>query len=105
MKKQRSLRALKALDARRNGLTLRDIGDALGVTKERARQLIIIGKKIERHPHPKHELNPRIRNALSGDGCEPTPDAVADRYKTIWQLKRGRGMAATLSPAPQEQEI
>jgi hypothetical protein len=30
---------------------------------------------------------------------------IGEMYKTIWQLKRGRGMTATLSPAPQEQGI
>ena len=69
--------------------------------------MIVRGSKVERDllsGDPKCELITRYATPLSAM-IEPTPDAVADRYKTIWQLKRGRGMAATLSPAPQEQGI
>ncbi len=41
-------RALEALRLRREGLKLREIGDLLGgVTRERARQLVLKGKRLE----------------------------------------------------------
>jgi hypothetical protein len=52
---------------------------------------IIVGKKIERNllsHDPKHELSTRVRNALSDDGCELIPDAVANHFKSLGQLRR-----------------
>jgi orotate phosphoribosyltransferase-like protein len=40
-------RYLKALELRRSGLTLREVGQVLGLSAERARQLICRGKREE----------------------------------------------------------
>jgi hypothetical protein len=40
---------MEALRMRREGLKLREIGDALGgLSRERARQLVLVGKQLER---------------------------------------------------------
>ncbi|MGB2695413.1 MAG: hypothetical protein WBD55_09530 [Dehalococcoidia bacterium] len=42
-------KAKDALRMRREGLKLREIGDALGgLSRERARQLVLVGKQLER---------------------------------------------------------
>lgn len=80
-----NVRALRALDLRRRGLRLIDIGKEFGVTKERARQLAALGMNIERRAastDPWDELNARVCNALTRDGCEPTADSVVEHFKT-----------------------
>jgi hypothetical protein len=81
-----NVRALRALNMRRQGYTLADIGIQFGVSKERARQLAAIGLDIEGRmeirPTPWSELRVRIQNALDNDGCEPTPDGVVEHFKT-----------------------
>lgn len=85
-------RAAQALAWRRDGFRLRQIAEQFSVSQERARQLILRGQAMERDNHdphhPKHELTTRTRNALVMDGCEPTPQAVAARYKTVRELLR-----------------
>jgi hypothetical protein len=79
------VRALRALNAYRRGERLVDIGKEFGVTKERARQMVMLGQEVERKAtstDPWDELNARIRNALTNDGCEPTADSVVAHFKT-----------------------
>jgi hypothetical protein len=90
-----NLRALEALKARRNGLKLQRIGELFGVSKQRARQLIASGIQIEQQllsDAPEFELTVRTRNAITRDGCEPTPDAVVECYKTVGELRRVPGL-------------
>jgi hypothetical protein len=84
-------RALRALHMRRQGALLIDIGKSFGVSKERARQLTQLGLRIELERgsiDPWYELNVRIRNALEENTCPPTPEGVADHFKSLAQLKR-----------------
>jgi DNA-directed RNA polymerase alpha subunit len=62
----------------------------MGMTRGQGRMERIVGKKIERNllsHDPKHELSTRVRNALSDDGCELIPDAVANHFKSLGQLR------------------
>lgn len=80
-----NVRALRALNMRRHGVRLADISKEFGVTKERARQLSKLGLELERRMaanDPWFELRPRIRNALTHEGCTPTPDGVVEHFKT-----------------------
>lgn len=80
-----NVRALRALNMRRGGVRLVTIAKELGVSKQRINQLTAIGLELERRMearNPWFELSPRIRNALTGEGCEPTPDGVVEHYKT-----------------------
>lgn len=80
-----NVRALRALNMRRRGLRLIDIGNEFGVTKEAARLMTLRGLELERQAlstDPWYELNARIRNALVNDGCTPTPDGVVAHFKT-----------------------
>ncbi len=77
-------RALRVLGMRRNGAKLSDIARELGVSKQRAQQLSVLGNEVERRMNstdPWDELSNRIRHALHNDGCAPTLDAVSERYK------------------------
>ena len=88
-------RALEALNARRNGLKLKQIGELFGVSKQRARDLISSGIRIEQQllsGAPEYELSVRTRNAIIRNGCEPTPDAVVECYKTVGELRRIPGL-------------
>jgi hypothetical protein len=83
-------RAQQVLTMRRRGHTLDDIGEKFGVTRQRALQLVNLGEMIEwerTSGDPWYELSPRIRNALIGDECTPTPSGVRKRY-TLSKLKR-----------------
>jgi hypothetical protein len=83
-------RALEALEARRRGEKLIAIAKRYGVTKQRARQLVVLGTRIEferSSPDPWYQLNIRIRNALE-NACPPTPAGVADYFESLEQLKR-----------------
>ena len=83
-------RALNVLDARRRGLTLKQIAKQYGFTRERARQLSMRGLQIEHEQisdNPWYELSAHTRNALVGDGCKPTPDGVVECYRTVEDLK------------------
>jgi hypothetical protein len=76
-------RALRVLNMRRNGAKLSVIARELGVSKQRAQQLSVLGNEVERRMHstdPWDELSNRIRHALHNDGCDPTLDAVSERY-------------------------
>jgi hypothetical protein len=78
------VRALRALNMRRHGSTLKDIGLTLGVSKERARQLARVGAEVERRmlsTDPWDELPSRIRHALEADECIPTPDGVTVHFQ------------------------
>jgi hypothetical protein len=80
-----AIRALRALNMRRQGMMLNHIGIVLDVTKERARQMVKLGQELERRASstdPWDQLNARIRNALDRDGCPPTPDGVVEHFKT-----------------------
>jgi hypothetical protein len=80
--------AQQALTMRRRGHTLDDIGDRLGVTRQYAQRLSILGFERElASKDPWYELSPRIRNALIEDECKPTPNGVHKRY-TFRELKR-----------------
>jgi hypothetical protein len=82
--------AQQALTMRRRGYILDDIAEKFGVTRQRALQLVNLGKCIEferASGDPWYELSPRIRNALISDECEPTPNGVRKRY-TLRELKR-----------------
>jgi len=47
-------KAMEALRMRREGFKLREIGDALGgLSRERARQLVLVGKQLERSQNRK----------------------------------------------------
>ena len=88
-------RALHVLDARRSGQTLKQIAEKYGFTKERARQLSLRGLQIEREIVQNDvwfELSVRTRNAIIRNGCEPTPDAVVECYKTVGELRRIPGL-------------
>jgi hypothetical protein len=88
-------RALHVLDARRSGQTLKQIAEKYGFTKERARQLSLRGLQIEREIVQNNvwfELSVRTRNAIIRNGCEPTPDAVVECYKTVGELRRIPGL-------------
>jgi hypothetical protein len=88
-------RALEALNARRNGLKLKEIGELFGVSKQRARVLISSGIRIEQQllsGAPEYELSVRTCNAIIRNGCEPTPDAVVECYKTVGELQRVVGL-------------
>jgi hypothetical protein len=79
------VRALRALNLRRRGLKLDDIAKEFNVTRERARQMVMLGQEVERRAlstDPWDELHARIRNALGNDGCEPTPGGVVEHFKT-----------------------
>jgi hypothetical protein len=85
-----NVRALRALNMRRQGLRLIDIAAELGVTKERARQLALCGAEIERRmfsTDPWDELGARTRNALTSGGCPPTPAGVL-RFQAEVNLAR-----------------
>jgi hypothetical protein len=91
LKSQSSIRALYVLAARHNGSSLRQIAENFGFSKERARQLSLHGLRVVRSIIAKDAgagLSARTRNALLTDGCEPTPDAVVVRYRTVWDLRR-----------------
>lgn len=80
-----NVRALRALNMRRHDIKLVDIGKEFGVTKERARQMIMLGLEIERviaSIDPWDELSARVRNALVRDGCPTTSDGVVEHFKT-----------------------
>lgn len=86
-----NVRALRALNMRRHDIKLVDIGKEFGVTKERARQMIMLGLEIERtiaSTDPWDELSARVRNALVRDGCPSTPDGVVEYFKTTRDWKR-----------------
>ena len=88
-------RALHVLDARRSGQTLKQIAEKYGFTQERARQLSLRGLQIEREIVQNNvwfELSVRTRNAIIRAGCEPTPDAVVECYKTVGELRRIPGL-------------
>lgn len=92
-------RALEALAARQRGDKLITIAKRYGVTKERARQLVVLGERIELErssTDPWYQLSIRTRNALINDGCEPTLDGVLDRYATVnynWRETGTRALA------------
>lgn len=76
-----------ALRMRREGKTLSDIGRAIGVSKERARQIVFIEKRREQallniKEAPFEVLSTRTRNLLlqehsrNGNGGCPTPQYV-----------------------------
>lgn len=91
LKSQSNIRALYVLAARHNGASLRDIAENFGFSKERARQLSLRGLRVVRSIIAKDagaELSARTSNALLADGCEPTPDAVVVRYRTVLDLRR-----------------
>jgi hypothetical protein len=76
-------RALLVLEAHRGGKTLKQIAEQYGFTKQRAGQLIELGREIEQQQtsnNPWFELSSRIRNALMMDGCVPTPLGVAYHF-------------------------
>lgn len=80
-----NIRALCALNMRRRGLRLDDIAGEFEVTRERARQLAVLGLELERRAtstDPWDELTARVCNALTRDGCEPTADGVVEHFKT-----------------------
>jgi hypothetical protein len=80
-----NVRALRALNMRRRGLRLIDIAKEFDVTRERARQLVMLGIEIERRMvscDPWDKLPARCRNALTATGCEPTPAGVSEHFKT-----------------------
>jgi hypothetical protein len=84
------VRALRALNARRQGRRLIDIATTLDVSKERARQLVGLGLEVERRMEsgdPWFELDARTRNCLVGDGCEPTIVGVERHYEAVADLK------------------
>ena len=84
-------RALLALKARRDGKTFRQIGDQYGFSLERARQLVMLGQKIEYERESGDiwfELSTRARNALIANGCEPTPDGVKSLCPSMAVLRR-----------------
>ena len=61
-------------------MLLDHIGHLFGVSRERARQLVKQGCEEERRilsGDPWYELTARTRNALTNDGCEPTPAGAA----------------------------
>jgi hypothetical protein len=79
-------RAMQALGQRRKGARLSVIAAGLGVTSERARQLILKGVEIERRQKssdPWDELSTRVRNALRDDACPPSPAGVRAHYTSI----------------------
>jgi hypothetical protein len=84
-------RAMLVLKAYRSGLTLKEIGETYGFSKERARQLCVRAMEIEEQKNSKDpwfELSPRCRNALINyRGCAPTIDGVLKGYPTIADLK------------------
>jgi hypothetical protein len=84
-------RAMLVLKAHRSGMTLTEIGETYGFTKERARQLCKRALEIEQQKNSKDpwfELSLRTRNALiKYIGCEPTFDGVLKSYPTIAHLK------------------
>jgi hypothetical protein len=84
-------RAKLVLKAHRSGLTLKEIGETYGFSKERARQLCARALEIEQQKNSKDpwfELTPRTRNALINyRGCAPTIDGVLRSYPTIADLK------------------
>jgi hypothetical protein len=85
-----SIRALQALNARRKGHTLQDIADRWGVSRERARQLSVLGQLIEEErasDDPWYELSKRTRNALVQDGCQPNLAGVLRNYHKVRDLK------------------
>ena|SRR5437899_467019 len=80
---EQHVRALRALNMRRRGMKLDEIAIEFGVSRERARQLSVIGAELERRMttfDPWDELNARARNALTANGCEPTLDGVREFY-------------------------
>jgi hypothetical protein len=94
------VRALRALNLRRRGALLKDVAKELGVTKERVRQMERVGAEIERRmfsEDPWDELSTRTRNALVGDGCDPTPEAVSARYVLDPHLKTGLPITRVLN--------
>jgi hypothetical protein len=51
-------KAMEALRMRREGLKLREIGEALGgLSRERARQLVLVGKQLERSQNRRARSN------------------------------------------------
>jgi hypothetical protein len=81
-----NVRALRALNMRRRGVSLSEIAAEFAITKERARQLVSLGEEVERRAlsnDPWDELSTRVRNAIWNDGCdERTPDGVVEHFKT-----------------------
>lgn len=85
-------RALRVLSMRRQGAKLSDIAREIGVSKQRAQQLSVLGNEVERRMHstdPWDELSNRIRHALHNDGCAHTLDAVSERYRLDPYAKHG----------------
>lgn len=84
-------RAMLVLKAHRSGSTLKEIGEAYGFSKERARQLCVRALEIEQQKNSKDpwfELSVRTRNALINyRGCDPSLDGVIKSYPTIADLK------------------
>lgn len=89
-------RALHALELRRSGMTLQQIGAKLGVTRERARQLIINGEReLERRAAAASadvgdirslDLSTRAWNVLYRDeGCRTIDDVC--RYSEYELLR------------------
>ena len=92
-------RAREALALRRQGEQFQSIARTLGVSAERARQLVTIGQEIERRQasrDPWDELSARTRNALLADGCEPTPEGVRKQYRTICGMQYALGRVPNL---------
>ena len=87
-------RALRAVELRRNGHTLRQIAELYGCSRERARQLCAKGGQLQ-SPDIWFELHAYIRNALKRDGCAPTVEAVMERYQSLDELKRVPGLGVT----------
>lgn len=80
------VRALRALNMRRRGDKLDQIGKQLSVSRERARQLVVRGSELEHEmtsTDPWYELPARVRNALVRDGCKPTPASVYEHLQHV----------------------
>lgn len=81
-----------ALRLKRDGRTLREIGNALGVSRERARALVLRAQIIDAHdnsgPDTTYSLSARAQNVLESIGLPPgcSRDAVMER---IDQLRTG----------------
>jgi len=70
---------------RRRGSKISAIAKEFGVTNQRACQYVELGTLVEEQilsGDPWYELNARTRNALTNDGCEPTPAGVSSYLAT-----------------------
>jgi hypothetical protein len=67
----------RALALRQSGLTFAAIGGALGVSVERARQIVLRAERLANHPHWSDKLPVRAANFLRWQGLAELPEIEA----------------------------